>query len=169
MSELWREKASFKRLEEEWRTKADILPYERLYETLTQAQLQELLRDAKRLHWQVLDLHRCGLEALPPELGNLPDLQFLDLGNGKWKNDKFKQSKENTFSVLPDSFGNLSNLQSLYLGRTPITSLPDSFGNLSNLQTLYLIDTQITSLPDSFGNLSNLQSLYLDNTLITSL
>ena len=170
MSELWREKASFKRLEEEWRTIADILPYERLYETLTQAQLQELLRDAKRLRWQTLDLHKCGLEALSPELGDLADLRILDLGNGRWGDtDKFFQSaKENVFSELPDSFGNLSNLQSLWLNSTPITTLPNFIENLSKLQALDLRHTQITTFP-SFINLSNLQKLDLRYTQIATL
>ncbi|MBR0281352.1 MAG: GTP-binding protein [Oscillibacter sp.] len=170
MSELWREKASFKRLDEEWRTIADILPYERLYETLTQAQLQELLRDAKRLHWQTLDLHKCGLEALSPEMGDLADLRILDLGNGRWGDtDKFFQSaKENVFSELPDSFGNLSNLQSLWLNSTPITTLPNFIENLSKLQALDLRHTQITTFP-SFINLSNLQKLDLRYTQIATL
>ena len=140
---LWRKKMYFKRPDEQWRNITEILQYERLYKTLTPKQLRELLQDAKLFQWQALDLHRCGLKALPPELGNLPDLQFLDLGNGYWDNDKFKQSKENTFSVLPDSFGNLSNLQWLSLDETSITSLPDSFGNLSNLQSLWLYGTPL--------------------------
>ena len=170
MSELWREKTSFKNPGDYWGNIMEILPYERLYETLTPEQLQELLRDAKRLHWQALDLHRCGLETLPPELCKLPDLRVLDLGNGVWGyEDKFNGAKENAFSALPDSFGNLSNLQTLYLNRTQITTLPDSFGNLSNLQMLDLNFTHITSLPDSFGNLSNLKTLSLRRTPITTL
>ena len=98
MSKLWREKTSCKRPDEEWNNITEILPYERLYETLTQEQLLELLRDVKRLRWQVLDLHRCGLETLPPELGDLLDLWFLDLGNGRWSNDKFGKAAENSFS-----------------------------------------------------------------------
>lgn len=116
MSELWREKASVKRLDEKWRNITEVLPYERLYETLTPERLQELLRDAKRLHWQSLDLHRCGLEVLPPELGDLPGLRFLALGNGRWGDtDKFRNAKENSFSALPDSVGNLANLHTATL------------------------------------------------------
>ena len=171
MSKLWREKKSFKRLNEEWSGITDILPYERLYETLTPEQLQKLLRDAKRLHWQALDLHRCGLETLPPELGNLPDLQFLDLENGYWSDkDKFKYANENSFSALPDSIGNLVNLKRLYLNHTPITALPDSIGNLANLQILWLTYLFcMTALPDSIGSLSNLQTLAVLNTPIITL
>ena len=121
MSGLWRKKTSFKRFDEEWRNITEILPYERLYETLTPEQLQELLRDAKRLRWQALDLYRCGLEYLPPELGYLPDLRTLDLGNMRWfDTDKFKNAKANAFSELPHSVGNLVNLQLLSLNHTQI-------------------------------------------------
>ena len=168
MSELWREKTRFKRLDEEWDNITKILPYERLYETLTPEQLQELLRDAKRLRWQALDLHKCGLETVPPELGDLPDLRFLDLGNESWAGSA-KNAEKNAFSALPDSVGNLSNLQWLSLENTQITALPDSVGNLSNLQWLYLRGTRLTALPDSVGNLSNLQKLSLENTQITAL
>lgn len=68
MSELWQEKTSFQHPSEGWKDIAYFLPYKRLYETLTPEQLRELLRDAKRLRWQTLDLHRCGLETLLPEL-----------------------------------------------------------------------------------------------------
>ena len=142
MSELWREKMCFKRVDEEWEDITEILPYERLYETLAPEQLQELLCDAKRLRWEVLDLHRCGLGTLPDELGDLLDLRILDVGNGYWSDtDKFQDAKENAFSKLPDSLGILPNLQSLYLEGTQITALPDFVGNLSNLQLLDLDNT----------------------------
>ena len=122
MSALWWEKQDFKRPYEGIYIGniTEILPYNRLYGTLTPTQLQKLLRDAKRLHWEVLDLHRCGLEALPPELGDLPDLKCLDLGNSIWIEDNFQKEKQNTFSVLPDSLVYLSNLKMLYLDDTPL-------------------------------------------------
>ena len=170
MSKLWREQVHFKSPNEEWHDITEILPYERLYKTLTQEQLQELLWNAKRLRWQALDLHRCGLQTLPPELGNLPDLRILDLGNGCWDDtDKFKDATENVFSALPDSVGQLSNLQRLYLSNTQLSALPDSIGNLANLRTLWLSNMSLTALPDFIGNLSNLQTLALLNIPIITL
>ncbi len=64
---------------------------------------------------------------------------------------------------LPKSIGNLSNLQYLNLSYTNITSLPESIGNLINLQQLYLSYTELTSLPQSIGNLYNLKRLDLSN------
>ena len=72
-------------------------------------------------------------------------------------------------TALPESFGQLSALQTLDLRSTQITALPESFGQLSALQWLDLSSTQITALPESIGQLSALQTLYLYNTPITAL
>jgi len=77
--------------------------------------------------------------------------------------------EEHKFSSLPESFGNLVNLQSLNLERNQLTSLPESFGNLRSLQTLNLEWNRFTSLPESFGNLTNLEELNLDMNRLTSL
>jgi len=70
---------------------------------------------------------------------------------------------------LPESFGNLSNLSSLKMRNNQLDSLPYSFGNLSNLSSLDLSGNGLTSLPDSFGDLSNLSSLDLHFNELTSL
>ncbi|MFX1250508.1 MAG: leucine-rich repeat domain-containing protein, partial [Promethearchaeota archaeon] len=49
---------------------------------------------------------------------------------------------------LPESFGNLSNLKTLYLSQNELSSLPESFGRLTSLQTLSLAYNQLTSLPE---------------------
>jgi hypothetical protein len=67
----------------------------------------------------------------------------------------------NQLTCLPDSIGNLVNLQGLYLYSNQLTCLPDSIGNLVNLQKLYLTNNRLTNLPDSIGNLVNLQELWL--------
>ena len=38
-----------------------------------------------------------------------------------------------------------------------ITIIPECFGNLTNLQTLELSINQITTIPECLGNLTNLQ------------
>ena len=40
-----------------------------------------------------------------------------------------------------------------------MTTLPDSIGNLTNLQELHVGDNQLTTLPDSIINLTNLETL----------
>ena len=75
----------------------------------------------------------------------------------------------NQLTSLPESIGNLNNLQVLSMSNNQLTSLPESIGNLNNLQLLSLMNNQLTSLPDSFGDLKNLQSLLLMNNQLTSL
>jgi len=60
----------------------------------------------------------------------------------------------NQLTTLPESFGNLSSLEYLYLSSNQLTTLPESIGNLSSLTYLYLYDNQLTTLPESFCNLS---------------
>ena len=156
MRELWKEKTRFRRIDTGTDLSGDIedyLPYERLYKIITSNELQTLIQDAKSNHWQTLDLHRCGLESIPDELMDLPDLRFLDVGNGLWINDLIYELKheqyigmpKNIFSHLPNSIGSLSNLQMLNLNNTKISKLPDSISSLSNLQRLDLSGTPLFS------------------------
>ncbi|MHA2298528.1 MAG: leucine-rich repeat domain-containing protein [Candidatus Hodarchaeales archaeon] len=75
----------------------------------------------------------------------------------------------NKLKTLPESFGELSNLQTLRLNYNKLTTLPESFGQLRNLETLYLFNNQLRTLPESFGELSNLQTLRLNYNELTTL
>jgi len=80
----------------------------------------------------------------------------------------------NQLTTLPDSIGNLTNLNTLnlggnkYLGGNQLTTLPKSIGNLNNLNELYLENNQLTTLPDSIENLTNLTHLYLNDNPISA-
>ena len=74
-----------------------------------------------------------------------------------------------SISSLPAEIGRLSNLQILDLSGTSISSLPSEIGGLSNLQRLDLSGTSISSLPAAIGRLSDLWSLDLSDTSISSL
>ena len=63
---------------------------------------------------------------------------------------------------LPESFGELSNLEVLDLNEcSNLTMLPGSFGGLQKMQELELESSGIESLPESFGELSSLEVLDL--------
>ncbi len=94
--------------------------------------------------------------SIPPELGNLSNLWWLLLGGNQLS------------GAIPPELGNLSNLQQLHLGNNQFSGeIPPELGNLSNLQRLYLYDNQLSgTIPPELGNLFNLQRLYLyDNQL----
>ena len=151
MAELWKPNPVHWRLSLDWSYQWNDVqihperysPYKRLYNNLNQAQLLELIKDAKQHHWKVLDLRLCGLDALPEELGELPDLQVLVFGNNIYS--KEIHGSANNFSSLPVSIGDLANLQLLSLEYCSITTLPESIEHLSNLKLLYLNDSNIMS------------------------
>ena len=104
-----------------------------------------------------MHLAGCEISGLPSSIGNLNNLQVLDLGNN------------NITNVVPE-IGNLTSLKKLHLGGNNISDLPESMGNLVNLEKLYLSDNVgIKNLPESFKNLSKLTYLELLLTGITSI
>jgi Leucine-rich repeat (LRR) protein len=88
---------------------------------------------------------------IPPELGNLANLQVLSLYANQLSGG------------IPAELGNLTNLQYLRLyGNQLSGSIPPEWGSLMNLQVLQLADNQLSgSIPSELGNLVNLQDLWL--------
>jgi hypothetical protein len=91
--------------------------------------------------------------ALPPQIGSLTALTYLDLrgeGNefGTWEGD------------IPNEFGNLVNLEylNLYGTRVGMANMK-ILGSLTKLKTLYI--TAYNPIPVEFTNLTNLEVLYL--------
>jgi len=75
----------------------------------------------------------------------------------------------NQLRTLPESFGQLPNLQTFSAHSNQITSLPPGFGQLPHLQNLYLNNNQLTQLPDGFGQLAQLESFEMMHNLLSSL
>lgn len=85
---------------------------------------------------------------LPDELGNLSNLESLQL--------------ENSYvSVIPDSITQLTNLKTLNFRVFPLLrSLPEDIDRLSNLESVSFFRAEsLTDLPDAFARLSNLKEL----------
>ncbi len=71
-------------------------------------------------------------------------------------------------SFLPESIGNLTNLESLYLEWNSIMELPNSFSNLTSMKNLAISNNYLSSLPD-IGSLINLTYLDLGYNQMTML
>ena len=71
--------------------------------------------------------------------------------------------------AIPESFGNLTNLDVLRLNNNGLTSLPASLGKLTNLLNLSLGQNKLRSLPESIGNLTKLVYLSLENNQLSAL
>ena len=89
--------------------------------------------------------------SLPSSLGNLTDLQVLQLSSNELS------------GTLPSALGNLNNLREMWLqGNQFSGSLPSVLGDLTNLQVLSLYSNELSgTLPSALGNLTNLRELSL--------
>ena len=96
--------------------------------------------------------------ALPPELGNLRNLQIL-----------FLILNEGLTGPIPPELGNLEQMQILWLTHNSLSgSIPSELGNLGQLQSLHLQGNSLTgSIPSELGDLEILQILELWNNSLS--
>jgi Leucine-rich repeat (LRR) protein len=95
--------------------------------------------------------------SIPPELGNLVNLLYLSLDSNQLNGS------------IPTQLGNLVNLLFLRVMDNQVSgSIPPELGNLANLISLNLKSNQLSgSIPPELGNLANLQSLDLNWNLLS--
>ena len=94
---------------------------------------------------------------IPPEIGNLTNLENLSLYNN-----------ELTGSI-PSEIGNLSNLNSLNLSFNQLSgNIPPEIGQLSNLTLLNLADNELSgTIPSEIENLTNLVRLWIQGNQLS--
>ena len=78
-------------------------------------------------------------------------------------------SSNSLYGALPAALGDLSNLESLWLGWNELTGpIPAALGDLTNLIELDLWGNQLTGpIPAALGDLTNLESLRLSDNPLT--
>lgn len=107
------------------------------------------------LDWQdrkitVLNLHRWGLTGtIPPEIGELVDLEVLNLSHNRLSGE------------IPNQIGNLRNLRDLNISGNRLNGeIPGTLWNLNKLTGLSLGENELTGqLPPEISNLTLLTSL----------
>jgi internalin A len=75
----------------------------------------------------------------------------------------------NHLRTLPEWLGQLTQLRHLSLLRNQITALPECLGRLTQLEHLNLSENQLTALPESLGELTQLRQLFLDHNQLVAL
>jgi internalin A len=91
------------------------------------------------------------LEKLPDWIGMLSESIYnIDI---RRNNSKIK------FTELPESFGELVNLQVVSLDYHQISKLPSSMKNLTNTTKIYLNDNKLTELPELIKHMKKLKVL----------
>jgi Leucine-rich repeat (LRR) protein len=121
---------------------------------MSDTQILDLIQKARETKATRLNLSNRKLTKLPPEIGQLIELQVL------WLND-------NQLEHLPPEIGQLQNLRRLRLHNNRLTSLPPEIGQLTELRDLTLYSNQLTALPPQIGNLHNLQRLIMAGNKIS--
>jgi len=108
-----------------------------------------------------LDLYRNGLGgSIPPELGNLTQLERIDFDDN------------NLNGSIPPELGSLSNMQLLDLSENDLTGIiPPELGSMIHLYRLDLSWNRLSgNIPPEMGNIADLEYLYLfGNDLTDSL
>lgn len=94
--------------------------------------------------------------SIPNGLFAIANLKFLDLSNNLLGTSK------QVGSYLSEGIGAAQALVEFHASGNSLTSLPESIGELPNLEILDLKDNKIQSLPQKFGCLSKLLKLNLD-------
>ena len=127
---------------------------------LTDAPLEEWYGVTLDASGRVRELELSGNDLtgeIPPELGNLTDLLFLNI------------HADNLTGEIPPELGNLTNLQYLGLSSNDLTGeIPPGLGNLTNLQYLGLYSNDLTGeIPPELGNLTNLANVNLQSNDLT--
>jgi len=108
------------------------------------------------LNTKKIDFKCKNLKQIPEEIGNLQQLQKLNLSY-------------NQLTEMPKEIGNLQQLQKLNLSYNQLTEMPKEIGNLQQLRKLYLFHNRLPEIPKEIGNLQQLQKLNLSSNQLTEI
>ncbi|OXB66606.1 hypothetical protein ASZ78_013865 [Callipepla squamata] len=109
------------------------------------------------------------LTSLPSALGQLENLQKLDVSNNDFPLFATCNASRNKLKSIPEELLQLSHLKSLLLQHNELSHLPEGFGRLVSLEELDLSNNHLTDIPTSFALLVNLVRLDLAGNQLKNL
>lgn len=136
---------------------------------------------------KVLSVRNAPLTRIPPSLGKLEQLQYLDISGNKkfaafpeiiYKLKKLRVLQISYTTVLgktiepyaiPELLAELSSLERLHIAGRGFNGLPNAIGRLPHLRTLSVSMTKIESIPEAISNSRSLKKLALSDNLINRL
>lgn len=126
---------------------------------------------------QQLDLSRCKLASLPPEIGMLRELVILELDHNKLSRLPHEIGKlkklvrltlsNNQINQVSGEIGKLSKLSELYLDSNKLEKVPLDVLSLDHLETLNVNSNQIDELPEAISEMKVLKELHVANNKIS--
>lgn len=106
------------------------------------------IEEARRKRAKELGLRNMGLTELPESLGQLAQLQWLNVG-------------DNNLGEIPSVIRRLTGLRRLFVYHNGLQFIPDWISELSYLETVSITGNDLSELPKSFSELKNLRHLLL--------
>jgi Leucine-rich repeat (LRR) protein len=115
---------------------------------------EERIEEARKSKATHLNLAGLGLTELPSSIGQLAQLQSLDVSR-------------NELTALPESLAQLTQLRNLCVSHNRLTTLPEAISYLSQLQELDASENKLRVLPESLLEVIRLQDLAEYNKQLT--
>ena len=137
----------------------------------------ERIEEAKRTGATELDLRFLLLREVPLALGELVQLEKLELGGNYLKEFPIMISHLTNLEIISFGLNNYNEIPvwfwkkhfSTRIKSNFLTTIPNWIGQLSNLSSLDISYNQLSALPEGIGQLSNLSSLSIHNNQLTAL
>ena len=117
---------------------------------------QHRIKEAENETTLELNLSNLGLTAIPPEITQLTNLQWLGLSH-------------NQLTTIPSILTELPSLRTLWLNSNRLTTIPSEITKLTKLKSLDLYNNQLTIIPPEIAQLTKLRSLALGNNQIAAI
>ncbi len=162
------------------KTNRELYDLHELLEWINKYNKEQIKNVDDLINLKELDLEHNLLEEIPKKLGQLTNLEDINLSYnqlvmpkelgqlGQLTNLIYLDIGYNDLKKIPKEFGQLTNLKELHIGNNDLKKIPKELGQLTNLKELSLNHNYLKEIPKELGQLTNLKILDLYSNVITS-